>query len=109
MKERLRRNICDLDGYDSHNKSKDLTTHQKVHIGDALGYACRFWTGHLVEIPNNSHNIGEIHEAIDRFFTTQLLYWIEVLSLMGNLDAGVHAIKDVHKWCTLVSCGLSVH
>ena len=109
MKERLKRNICGLDDYISLNEVKDLPACRKTHIGEALGYACRFWTRHLVEIPSSSHDVEEVYEAIDKFFTTQLLYWIEVLCLMENLDVGVHAINNVHKWYTLVSCEMSIH
>jgi hypothetical protein len=107
MAKRLRRNICGLDDHDSHDKFKHLPALRRTHIGDALEYACKFWARHLMEIPSNNHNIKEVHEAIDKFFTTQLLYWIEVLGLMGKLDVGPYAINDVGKWYTSVSCGLS--
>jgi hypothetical protein len=100
MEERLERSIYCLDDFEV----EDLPTCQKIHIGDALGYACQFWTRHLVEIPSSSQDVEEIHKAINKFFTTQFLYWIEVLSLMEKLDVGVHAINDVHKWYTWVSC-----
>ena len=109
MTERLKRNICGLDEFVSLDRVEDLPTHKKTHIGDALGYACQFWTRHLVEIPSSSRDVEEIYKAINKFFTTQLLYWIEVLCLMRNLDVGVHAINDVHKWYTLVSCILNAH
>jgi hypothetical protein len=109
MKDRLKKDICNLEGHVPHHKFKDLPTCQKTHIGDALGYACQFWTKHLVEIPSSGKDFEEVHKAVNKFFSTQLLYWIEVLSLMGNHDAGVYAINDVHKWYTLVSCGLSDH
>ena len=105
MKERLRKNICDLDDHVPLSNVNDLPARRKTHIGDDLEYACRFWTRHLLEIPSNSHNIEEVHKAIDEFFTTQLLYWIEVLTLIGNLNIGVYAINDVCKWYTSVSCG----
>ena len=109
MKEKLKRNICNLEDFVSYGEVKDLPTRQKIHIGDALVYACKFWTRHLLEIPSSNHDIEEVHEAINKFFTTQLPYWIEVLSLMGNLEAGIYAINDVYKWYTLVSYRVSAH
>ena len=109
MKERLRRNICDLDDHVSLIGVEDLPARQKTHIGDSLEYACQFWTRHLLEIPSSSHNIEEVHKAIDDFFTTQFLYWIEVLGLMGKLSACVYAIDNVYKWYTLVSEGSVAH
>jgi hypothetical protein len=108
MKEKLKRNICGLDDCIPLGKVHDLPAYRKAHIGDALGYACQSWTKHLVEVPSSNHDVEEIHKAINEFFTTQLLYWIEVLSLMGNLDVGIYAINDVDKWYTWVSCELNV-
>ena len=104
MKKRLKRNICNLDDHAILSKVEDLSTHQKSHIGDALGYACRFWTRHLIKTPNSGHNAEEVQKAIDEFFTTYLLFWIEVLAIMGNLDTGVYAINDIQQWYISVSC-----
>jgi DNA polymerase III delta prime subunit len=103
MKEKLKRNICNLDDFVSYGEVKDLPARQKTHIGDALVYACKFWTRHLLEIPSGNCDIEEVHEAINKFFTTQFPYWIEVLSLMGNLEAGIYVINDIYKWYTMVS------
>jgi hypothetical protein len=109
MGERLKRNICNLDEHAVLDQTKDLTTHIKTHIGDALGYACQFWTKHLVEIPSSSHDVEKVHKAIDGFFTACFLFWIEVLSLTGNLNIGVYALNEVQQWCTLVSHVYSIY
>jgi len=102
MRERLRKNICNLDSHAVLSEVKDLSTHCKQNIGDALEYACCFWTKHLLKIPRSGSHVKEVQTAIDQFFTTYLPYWIEVLALTGNLGGGVHAINDVEQWCTLV-------
>jgi hypothetical protein len=104
MRKRLKKNICNLDDYAILNETKDLPVRLKTHIGDALGYACQFWTRHLVEVSSSSDAVEEVCKTIDEFFMTHLLDWIEVLSLMGNLTIGVHALNDVQEWCMLVSC-----
>jgi hypothetical protein len=104
MEERLKRNICNLDDHSDLSEVEDLPIHLKTHIGDALEYACQFWTRHLVEIPSSSHDVEEVYTAIDGFFTTCFLSWIEVLSLTGNLNVGVYALNNVQQWYTLVSC-----
>jgi len=109
MGERLKRNICNLDDHAILSGVKDLPTRQKDHIGEALEYACRFWPKHLLKIPGNSFYVGEVEQAIKKFFTTHLLYWIEVLALTGNLDVGVYAMDDVEQWCTSVSTMQAVH
>ena len=103
MEKRLKKNICNLDEYAVLSKVKDLATQKKAHIGDALEYACRFWTKHLLEIPSSSPHAKEVQKEIDKFFTVHLLHWVEVLALIGNLGAGVYAMNDIEQWCSLVS------
>ena len=103
MRERLRRNICNLDDHAVLSEVEDLSTHQKDHIGDALEYVCRFWTKHLLGTPITSPCVEEVQRAIDQFFTTHLLHWIEVLILTKNLGVGIYAINDVEQWYASVS------
>ena len=105
MKGRLKKNICNMNDYAILSRVEDLSTYQKTHIGGALEYACCFWTRHLVETSSNGCGAEEVHKAIDEVFTTCVLFWIEVLIIMGSLDIGVHAINDVQQWYTSVSCG----
>jgi len=44
-----------------------------------------------------------VQKAIDKFFRTHLLYWIEVLALTGNLSVGICAMNDIEQWYALVS------
>ena len=99
----LKKNICNLDDYVILNEVRDLPACRKVQIGEALEYACQFWTKHLVGVPNGSHNVEEVHKAIDKFFTTHLLSWIEVLAIMGCLDISIHAMNDIQRWYISVS------
>jgi hypothetical protein len=109
MGEKLKRNICNLEDYAVLDQTKDLPARLKIHIGDALGYACQFWTKHLVKIPSSSYDVEEVCKAIDGFSTTCLLFWIEVLCLTGNLNIGVYALNEVQQWCGLVSCVWSTY
>ena len=104
MKERLRKNICNLNGCPLLSDVKDLPDRKKACIGDALEYACQFWTKHLLEIPRSGPHIKRVKAAIDEFFTTHLLFWIEVLSLINNLGVAVYALRDVDQWFLSVSC-----
>jgi len=103
MGERLKRNICNLDGYAVLSEVTDLSTYKKVHIGEALEYACRFWSKHLLMVPSSGSHAGAVQKAIEEFFTRHLLYWIEVLALIGSLGVGVHTMNDVEQWYALVS------
>ena len=105
MKERLRKNICNLDDYVDLSEAKDISACQKENIGAALEYACQFWSKHLLKIPGNSPCVEEVQKALDEFFTTSLLYWIEVIVLTRNLGVGVYAMNDVEQWYASVSTG----
>ena len=102
MRRGLRRNICKLDDYILLSKVKDLPSRRATYIGDALGYACCCWTTHLVNTAGCSISIEEVQKAVDEFFTTNFLFWVEVLSLTGNLEAGVHSLNKIQQWYTLV-------
>ena len=103
IKEKLKRNVCQLEDYISLEDVEDLPTQRSIYIGDALGYACCFWASHLVKTPVSGPSFEEVDKAINEFFTTCFLFWIEVLSLMENLDRGVYALKDIHQWYMEVS------
>jgi len=103
MNGRLKKNICQLDDHVSLKEVEDLDTRKAAYIGDTLEYACCFWTKHLVRTTTSSVDVEEVQKAIDKFFTTCFLFWIEVLSLTGNLDVGVHALNDIQQWYLLVS------
>ena len=103
MGERLKRNICNLDEYAVLSEVKDLSVHRQAHIGDALEYACRFWTRHLLETPSKTPHIEEVQKAINKFFTVHLLQWVEVLAIIGSPEIGVHSMNDIEQWCNLVS------
>ena len=104
MNERLKKNICRLDDHIVLREVRDLDTREGAYIGDTLKYACRFWVKHLVETATSGPDVGKVYEAVDKFFTTCFLFWVEVLILVGDLGVGVYALDDIQQWCTLVSC-----
>ena len=104
MEKRLKKNICGLDDYAVLSKVEDLSARREMCIGDSLEYACRFWTKHLANVPGKGLHAGRVQEAIEEFFTKRLLWWVEVLSIVGHLAAAVPAINDVRQWYISVSC-----
>ena len=103
MEEKLKKNICGLDDYIALSEVTDLSTCQKIYIGDSLEYACCFWTKHLVETPHSSPCAEAIQKSINKFFTIHLLHWVEVLVLTRNLGIGIYAMNNIEKWCASVS------
>ena len=103
MEAKLKRNICGLDDYADLSSVNDLPACRKKHIGDGLEYACQFWTKHLVRSPSSGPNVGKVQQAVEKFFTKHLLFWIEVLIIMENLDVCIHSVNDIQQWYALVS------
>jgi len=103
MENRLKRNICNLDDHAILSEVEDLPASGAACIGYTLDYACCFWTKHLMNIPSSSSDVEEIYKAIDKFFKTGFLFWIEVLILIGNLNIGVYGLNDIEQWYMLVS------
>ena len=68
MKERLKKDICDLDDYAILGEVKDLPARRKACIGEVLKYACRFWKKYFAGIPGNCRRTKRVQEAIDEFF-----------------------------------------
>ena len=106
MEKRLKKNICNLDDYVVLSEIKALSTYKKNYIGDGLEYACKFWTRHLLEIPTSGPHTEEVWNPIEKFFKVNLLHWIEVLVITGNLDVGVYAMNDIKEWYSMVSSAI---
>ena len=105
MKKRLRKNICDLEDYAVLEEVEDLSDRRETHIGSSLEYACRFWTRHLAGVPGSWSGAKRVQEAIEEFLDKGLLCWFEVLSIVGHLEAAVHAINSIRQWYNSVSSG----
>ena len=107
MGERLKKNICNLDGRPLSNV-KDPPDRKEARIGGALDYVCRFWTKHLTKVPSESPHVKQVRKAVAKSSVRHLLFWIEVLSLTGNLNFGVYALHDIDQWYLSVSCEVHV-
>jgi hypothetical protein len=82
MKEKLKKNICDLDKYTDLNEIEDISRLKTTFIGKGLTYACQFWASHLANMSSSGSGFKEVYETIDQFFMTNFLFWIEVLEIL---------------------------
>lgn len=113
MMKELRFNICELETSCLPNsKIKDLANRVQRNISDALQYGCFHWSSHLCFdlVPTTK----EVSELLNTFFTSEIpLYWLEVLSIMGNTPATITALRQIKecnnvrinrlKYCGLIS------
>jgi len=62
-------------------------------LPDDLTYACQYWARHLAKSNLDQSLVDRLHD----FASTRLLYWIEGLSLIDNLDLGISGLGIVIK------------
>jgi hypothetical protein len=111
MIKQLKFNVCEL-GSSCHANAEihDLDDRVQRKISNALQYSCIYWASHLCA---TSETVSvEISTLLDSFFTgTGPLYWMEVLSLMGKVPAGILALRQIKasikvRVCPALSHGL---
>jgi len=95
MKIGLRFNICQLESSHVHNKDvPDLGSHVEKEIPAYLSYSCCFWADHLQATAFEP----KILEAVQVLLHTQLLYWLEVLSLIKKMNIASQALLFTVNW-----------
>ena len=88
MRQNLKFNICELESsYVRNDEVKDLAQRIKTRIGDSLLYACRFWAAHLQDVMANGYDRNALTGKLQDFFYTRFLFWLEVMSLAGEVIA----------------------
>ena len=88
MRQELKFNICGLESsYLRNDKVKDLAQRIETRIGDSLLYACRFWAAHLQDVMANGYDRNALIGELQGFFYNGLLFWLEVMSLTGEVIA----------------------
>ncbi|KIL64980.1 hypothetical protein M378DRAFT_51824, partial [Amanita muscaria Koide BX008] len=95
--------LIDTDVEDIHAKDEITDEQLEEKIPQILHYACAYWVNHLqvanVEDPN-------LMNGLEKFADAHMLYWLEVLSLIGKLDKAHVAIRVVLK---LLSTSSDLH
>lgn len=92
MKAQLRFNICSLETSSVANKDvKNLPRKIEDNIPESLAYSCLYWTTHITET-----NRLTVEILVSEFFQcSEAIYWIEVLSLVEGVKAGLGALQSV--------------
>ena len=104
----LRFNICGLESSHLGNKDvPDLSDRISAAIPLHLTYACKFWARHLEEATPSE----ELSTDIKNFTFNNLLYWLEVLSLIDGVNLASPALLKAAKWIRVccIACITIVH
>ncbi|KAF9528032.1 hypothetical protein CPB83DRAFT_855213 [Crepidotus variabilis] len=98
MKAELKFNICNLVSSFVFDKDvPDLPERVKKNISSALSYGCRYWENHLAEAELTEGLWNQLNE----FLTTRLLFWMEVLNLVGYMSRGESMLGNVVEWAQM--------
>jgi hypothetical protein len=95
MKNELEFNICKLKtSHVIHDDIPDLKTLVHKNICMHLQYACCFWTDHIYKCDFDV----QIAREVEWFMTNQFLYWLEVMSLLRNVNRVTQGLRSVVAW-----------
>ncbi|KAJ7105674.1 hypothetical protein C8R44DRAFT_745821 [Mycena epipterygia] len=94
MRKSLRFNICGLTT--SYHLNRDIETHIEDHIHIDLYYASRFWAAHLIHSAGDSD--GKLLDAVYLVLKEKFLFWLEVLSLKGDVALAPVALSYLNSW-----------
>ena len=90
----LEKNMCKLPDLVANSDVSDLKERIERYIDPALQYACQSWHTHLVAGRHStSVSTLEITSALHRFLEEKLLFWLEVLSVLGATRNAVNALR----------------
>ena len=91
----LRFNICNIESSYLANKDiQDLKARVAKHLPHALIYACRYYDDHLGHLGFESNLFGKLRE----FFETKFMFWLEALSLTGDMHLTLQALSSLSVW-----------
>jgi hypothetical protein len=107
MNDRLKFNICGLETSYCPNDDVpnlmfrvDPSTPSRVEasIPSSLSYSCLFWGQHLQDTDNADSKHDELLPDMKTFLKRRLLYWLEALSLIGDVPAAIPALVLAASW-----------
>ncbi|KAF9785164.1 hypothetical protein BJ322DRAFT_1061653 [Thelephora terrestris] len=105
--KRLKPNPCDLPDYVMNRDVPNLPELLEDKVGGATRYACGYWAMHLRSSPTTGHYAVQLIASATELFNTNVIQWIEVMSLENRLESVVHSINNLFQWCGMVDLSTS--
>ncbi|KIO00851.1 hypothetical protein M404DRAFT_753719, partial [Pisolithus tinctorius Marx 270] len=94
--DNLQFNICELESsYLANAEVLDLSKKIEDKIPHHLSYSSRFWTQHLRKTAFDLGLAGLVRAIVG---SEKMMFWLEVLSLLGMVGKGVDALGRVATW-----------
>jgi Cdc6-like AAA superfamily ATPase len=99
MQKELKFNIYGLkSSYRMNNQVEDKDSLIGKCIPSYLAYACQYWADHLRGITAVEQRDSEIIYLLRNFLNTQLLYWLEVLSVLSKCHVAPKSLLVAAEW-----------
>lgn len=96
----LKFNICDLESsYQMNADIEGFSDRVKAAVSAALRYSSLHWAIHLTDAATENDERAKLYELLKQFFDgDRPLFWLEVLSLIGEVKAAVTSLLLVIAW-----------
>ena len=98
MNQRLEKNMCKLSDGVVNSEVGDLRERVDQYIDYGLRYACESWHKHLVDPCIVPAHVSKITPVLRRFLEEKVIFWLEVLSVLGAARGAVDALEAAAKW-----------
>ena len=93
--------MCKLPDAVLNSEVNDLHKRIEQHLSPALQYACRSWHKHLGD--QKAVWTPEVTSILHQFLEKKLLFWLEVLSVLGAVKEAVNALGVAKRWLEVCS------
>jgi WD40 repeat protein len=101
MMASLHFNICSLPSsylLDSEIENLVQLVEENILCNPGLAYACRYWTSHLVKVPNTSDDVQHLLGKLLDFSYEKIIFWIEAMSLLSEKEVCHDGLISVAAW-----------
>ena len=98
MNQKLQKNMCKLPDAVANHEVEDLQKRTEQYIDHALQYACESWHRHIVNLHTMPAHKVEIIPILHKFLEEKLLFWLEILSVLGTTRHAVDALEVAAGW-----------
>ncbi|KIK15540.1 hypothetical protein PISMIDRAFT_320776, partial [Pisolithus microcarpus 441] len=96
LRDNLQFNICGLESsYLANVEVSDLPERIEKKIPCHLSYSCQFWGQHLEKTEVDLVLAGQVRDIVG---SEKILFWMEILSLLGRVGKGLSVLSSVRRW-----------
>ena len=90
--------MCKLSDGVANLEVGDLAERIEQYIDHSLRYACQSWHKHLIDPRTVPAHVPKITSVLHRFLEEKVLFWLEVLSVLGTVRDAVDGLEVAAKW-----------